>query len=263
MKRLLRSLTIAAVLTTLWIAPSHAGSLLQKQMDFLGTTPGGSMSLVSGGSMLVNNAIINSVEAFPSFKTVKISSGTLDFATGTCKSGCFTTINKKTGTASTTPFFNWGGHLSITGYLPGMDKTLPVQSLLYGTFSPIGLAGGNKNGATVPSASLSSATHRGSFNGSLLISQINPEIYTDFLPYIFQIPSGTGRSYLSEMLVNVSFASSGPVFQGFKQPGTWNGSVLSTDIIVKPTPEPSALFLFALVLLVGAGLLRRRVNFAA
>src|ERR1700704_3939139 len=193
-KRLLRSLLIAAMLTVLWIAPSHAGSLLQKQMDFLGTTPGGSGSMsfnsVSGGTLSIQNALIQSITAFPSFKNLSITNGLLDFVTGTCKTGCFTTINKKTGTASSTPFFNWGGHLSITGDL---GKGNGVQTLLYGTFSPTGLTSGDKNGASVPNASLRSATHKGGFNGSLLITQISPEIYADFFPYIFKAPDSSGR----------------------------------------------------------------------
>ena len=259
-KRLLRFTVIAAMLTALWIAPSRAGSMLQKEMDFMGgNSPGSSMTLVSGGSLSVQNAIIQSITAFPSFKNLGITNGLLDFVTGTCKSGCFTTINKKTHTASTLEFFNWGGHLSITGKLAGMSSP---ETLLYGTFSPDGLSSAAKNGSAVPSASLNSATHKGGFNGSLLISQINPAIYAAFFPYIFQVPSGSGRSYISEIDVNVNFAATGPL-SGFKQPGNWSGSVASTDIIVKPTPEPSGVFLLASVLLVGAGLLRRRANIVA
>jgi hypothetical protein len=258
-KRLLRPLVIGAMLTALWIAPSHAGSLLQNQIDFMGgNSPGSTMSFaaVSGGTLSIQNALIQSITAFPSFKNLSITNGVLDFVTGTCKTGCFATINKKTGTASTTAFFNWGGHLSITGQLPGMTG---VQTLLYGTFSPTGLNSAAKNGSAVPTASLSTATHKGGFSGSLLISEINPEIYADFLPLLFKAPDSSGFSYISEMFVNVSFASTGPL-SGFKQPGTWSGTVASSDIIVKPTPEPSGLFLLASVLLVGAGLLRRRSN---
>ena len=261
-KRLLRSLVIAAMLTALWIAPSHAGSLLQQQMDFIGgSSPGSTMSFnsVSGATLSINNALIQSITAFPSFKNLSITNGSLDFVTGACIKGCFTTINKKTGTASTTPIFNWGGHLSITGTLPGMTG---IQTLLDGTFSPTGLTSGGKNGASVPNASLSTATHKGGFNGSLLISEINPEIYADFLPYIFKEMDSNGLSYISEMFVNVSFLANGPL-SGFKQPGVWSGTVTSTDIIIKPAPEPSGLFLLASVLLVGAGLLRRRSNFVA
>jgi hypothetical protein len=255
-KRLLRSLVIAAMLMALWIAPSHAGSLLQKQMDFLGSTPGGSglMSFKSviGGTLSIQNALIQSITAFPSFKNLSITNGVLDFVTGTCKTGCFTTINKKTGIASSTPFFNWGGSLVIMGDL---GKGSGVQTLLSGTFDPNGLTSGDKNGPSVPNASLSTAgTHRGGFNGSLLITQINPEIYADFFPYIFKAPDSSGRGYISEMFISLSFAATGPL---------WSGKITSTDIIIKPTPEPSGLFLLASVLLVGAGLLRRRSNFVA
>ena len=260
-KRLLRPLVIAAMLAALWIAPSRAGSLLQKQMDFMGNTPGGSGSMtfnsVSGGTLSIQNTLIQSITAFPSFKNLSITNGLLDFVTGTCQTGCFTTINNKTHTASSTPFFNWGGHLSITGNLGS-----GVQTLLYGTFSPTGLTSGDKNGASVPNASLSTATGKGGFNGSLLITEINPEIYADFFPYIFKVPDSSGRGYISEMFINLSFFATGPL-SGFKQTGVWSGTVTSTDIIIKPAPEPSGLFLLASVLLVGAGLLRRRANFTA
>jgi hypothetical protein len=265
-KRLLRSLMIAAMLTALWIAPGRAGSVIQKQMDFMGTSPSGSglMSLVSGGSLSVQNALIQSIIATPSFMNLSITGGMLDFVTGTCKSGCFTTLNKQTHTYSTTPFFNWGGHLSITGWLPGMTVTPgPAPTLLYGTFSPTGLTSGDKNGLSVPNASLTTAKGgKGGFNGSLFISTINPEIYADFLPYIFKVPDSNGLSYMSEMFITVDFAKMGSL-SGFKQPGVWSGSIGSTDIVVKPTPEPSGLFLLASVLLVGAGLLRRRSNSVA
>jgi len=259
-KRLLRSLVIAAMLTALWIAPSHAGSLLQKQMDFLGgNSPSSTLSYTTGGSLSVQNAIISSITAFPSFKKLGITGGLLDFLTATCMTNCQTTPVKNTKSFAATPIFNWGGHLSITGLLPGM--TGPPQTLLYGTFSPNGLNSAGKNGSAQPSASLSTLG-KGGFNGSLLITQINPEIYTDFLPYIFQVPDSSGRSYMSEMFLTLSFTTTGLGTKG-KVLGNWTGSVASTDILVKPTPEPSGLFLLASVLLVGAGLLRRRANFAA
>jgi hypothetical protein len=259
-KRLLRSLVIAAILTALWIAPSHAGSLLQKQMDFMGgNSPGSTLMYATGGALSVQNAIISSITAFPSFKTLSITSGLLDFMTGTCLTNCSTTINKKTGAASATPIFNYGGGLTIMGQMAGMTG---VQTLLSGTFSPNGLTSGAQNGPSVPSASLNTATKKGGFSGSLLITQINPEIYHDFLPYMFTAPDPSGRSYISEMFINVSFLATGPL-NGFKQPGVWSGTIASTDIVVKPTPEPSGLFLLASVLLVGAGLLRRRSNFVA
>ena len=253
-KRLLRSLVVAAIFTALWVAPSHAGSMLQKQMDFLGNVSGGSFMYTPGplGNLMVTNANIGSITAFPSFDTLKITDGFLNFATGTCKAGCVTHTNKGISTAN--PSFNWGGYLKITGELPGMSS--PV-TLLYGMFSPTGLTSGDKNGLSVPNASLTTKGHKGGFNGSLQITEINPLIYSEFLPYIFNVPSGNGRSYMSEMMVDVNFATTGPL------PHIWTGVVSSTDIIVKPTPEPSGLFLLASVLLVGAGLLRRRANFVA
>jgi len=261
-KRLLRSFVIAAMLTALWIAPSHAGSLLQKQMDFLGgNSPSSTLSYTTGGALSVQNAIISSITAFPSFKKLGITGGILDFATAACLMNCQTTPLNKAHTAfAATPIFKWGGHLSITGLLPGMTG-LP-QTLLYGTFSPNGLNSAGKNGTAAPSASLSTATHKGGFNGSLVISEINPAIYTDFLPYLFQVPSGNGRSYMSEMWLSLNFTAIGPGTKGHVL-GNWTGAVASTDILVKPTPEPSGLFLLASVLLAGAGLLRRRSKVAA
>jgi hypothetical protein len=259
-KRLLRSAVIAAMLTTLWIAPSRAGSLLQKQMDFLGgNSPSSTLSYTTGGSLSVQNAIISSITAFPSFKKLGITNGLLDFVTATCLTNCQTTFVKNTNSFAATPIFNWGGHLIITGHLAGMTG---VQTLLSGTFSQNGLNSAGKNGSAPPSASLSTASHKGGFNGSLDITSINPEIYADFLPYIFQVPSGTGRSYMSEMWLSLNFTATGPGTKGHVL-GNWTGAVASTDILVKPTPEPSGLFLLASVLLVGAGLLRRRANLTA
>jgi len=257
-KRLLRSLVIAAMLTALWIAPSHAGSLLQTQMDFMGgKSPGSALTYTTGGSLSVQNAIISSITAFPSFKNLSISNGLMDFLTGTCMTNCQTTSTK--GTFSATPIFNYGGHLNITGLLPGMTGS--PQTLLDGTFGPNGLNSAGKNGSAQPSASLSTSG-KGGFNGSLLITYINPEIYMDFLPLIFKAPDSSGRGYMSEMFLNLSFTTTGLGTKG-KVLGNWTGSVGSTDVLVKPTPEPSGLFLLASVLLVGAGLLRRRSNFVA
>jgi hypothetical protein len=206
-----------------------------RQIDFTGGK-GGSMSfaLGMGNSLNVTGAPINGVTQFPSFDFFPIVGGLLNLSTGPCETGC-TKFNNKSGTS--TLFFDDGGSLSIVGEIPSIGINSST-TLIKGFFDSNGIEKHETN------SFLNSKTGHGGINGYLDITFIDPTIVQ-----ALNLLGGNGHGFLSEMFINLSFD---------RNRLTWNGSVNSTDLIIKPAPEPSSLFLLGSGLLGAAGLLRRK-----
>jgi hypothetical protein len=243
------------IVGTVGTMSANAASLLQKQFDLTGgpsTASDLSFTTGVGSSLAITDAWITAMEAFPSSKIVKITDGSLSFTTAGCFKGCSATVTTKG--VQQQAYFNYGGSLTLTGEVPGL--TSPV-TLLTGAFAS-GLNSAAKPGTDQPFVSLSTVTHTGSFNGSLAITDINSAVYAAFAPLVFQVPSGTGQSYISMMTINLDFSQLGPTFRHSVN-GIWNGNVNGTDILIRPVPEPLSLVLFATALFTVATLLRRKI----
>jgi hypothetical protein len=252
---------IALIVAGLVAAPARATSLPpQRELDFLGGA-GGSLSYTTGlsptHSLSITDALILSVEAFPAFKTLPIANGTMDFMTAPCLTGCQATAVP--GGFQSTPFFNFGGSLTIFGQLAGMSSP---ETLLSGTFANVAVPGSHP--AQQPNASLhyrigNPQASTGGFNGSLGITFVNPAVYNAFLPLMFQFPGNSANGYISEMYIHLSFLDTSPITHHITN-GTWSGGVASSDILIKPVPEASGLLLFGSAMIAVAGLLRRKLS---
>jgi PEP-CTERM motif len=261
---------VTTVIAAALVGPPASGKSRPRDIDFLGsgTTPGGKLTYTTepGGVLSVTDDPIQKMIASPPSgeSTLTVTDGSLSFTTGPCVTGCFTRVSGK-GTASspysysaTSTFADTGtntGKLILTGEIAGMTSP---QILLEGTFGP-GLNSAAKPGESAPYISMSSKG-TGGFSGSLEITDINQTIFQDFeaLGVLFSGPTGDGSSYMSTMLMSLSF-SPGGVVVNHQTTGTWSGQVTSADLDVDPTPEPSSLLLMGSVLLVAAGFLRRRL----
>jgi hypothetical protein len=207
-----------------------------KQIDFTGGK-GGVMSfqLGMGNSLSVNSAPIGNLVQFPSFFNFPIIGGFLNLTTGACESGC-TKFNNGSGTS--TLFFDDGGSLSIFGEIPSIGIN-SVTQLITGTFDSNGMETHETN------SFLNSKTGKGGINGYLNITLIDPTIVQ-----ALNLLGGNGHGFLSEMFVTLSFD---------RNRQTWNGNVDSTDLIIKPAPEPVSLLLLGSGLIAVAALMRRKV----
>src|SRR4029077_808206 len=227
-----------ALLTLVILAPqASADNLLiaqGRQIDFSGGA-GGSVNfkLGLGNSLNVTGAPITSLVQFPSFLNFPVVGGLLNMSTGACESGC--TKVSKAGTS--TLFFDDGGSLSIVGEIPSIGINT-MTTLVTGFFDSNGIENHETN------ASLNSKTHHGGIDGYLDISFIDPTIVQ-----ALNLLGGNGHGFISEMFLNLSFNSDSQ---------SWNGGINSTDLDIKPTPEPGSLFLLGASLLGAAGILRRK-----
>jgi hypothetical protein len=207
-----------------------------RQIDFSGGA-GGSVSykLGNGNSLFVTGAPISNLQQFPSFLNFPVVGGLLNLTTGACESGC-TKFNKGSGTS--TLFFDDGGSLSIVGEIPSIGINT-MTTLITGFFDSNGIENHETN------ATLNSKTKHGGIDGYLDISFINPTIVTEL-----NLLGGSGHGFISEMFINLSFNTNNQ---------SWNGNINSTDLIIKPSPEPSSLFLLGSGMLGVAGFLRRKL----
>jgi hypothetical protein len=255
MKNKMFGFGVIALMTAALIAVPARATSLQHQLDFSGGV-GGSLGFTTaiGNPFVVTDANVSALFAEPSGAKLPVTDGTLSFMTAGCLTGCFATEIGKTGKYQTNATFYEGGTLTIVGEIPGM--TAP-ETLLMGTFALVTDPLTHK--PAVPHAALSSKTGTGGFSGTLGVTGINPQIYTDFLPLMFQNPTGGGNGFLSELTINLSFLASAPVVN-HNTVGTWSGNIKSSDLIVRPTPEAPSLLLLGSALVAVAGFLRRKLN---
>ena len=233
------SLVVCAALSTV----ASAGSIpVGKQMDFSGGT-GGTFSYTPGvgDTASVKNAPITKVIGFPSFLSLSITDGTLDFTTGPCIATCGSQTNKKTGVTTSVPQF---------GQSPSGGLTL------YGGIAALGIADGTAliDGIFVPNgkhpaAGFSLTTKPGAnsgMDGYLQVLSINPALLT----YFNMNPAFTGgKGHLTELLLDLSFVTN-----------SWNGTIDHSDLLVDPAlPEPPSLLLFGSSILLAAYLLRKKL----
>jgi len=207
-----------------------------RQIDFSGGK-GGSMNftLGNGNALTVTGAPISSLVQFPSFLNFPVVGGLLNMSTGPCESGC-TKFNNKSGTS--TLFFDDGGSLSIVGEIPSIGINSPT-TLITAFFDSNGIENHEAN------ASLNNKTGHGGVDGYLNVNFIDPTIVQ-----ALNLLGGNGHGYLSEMFINLTFNANN---------NSWNGSINSTDLNIKPTPEPSSLLLLGSGMLGVAGFLRRKL----
>ncbi len=250
MKRFVAALGVFALMGFgLLSVTAHAGSLPPgKRIDFGTTQTGGTISYPTGkgSSFSVMNAPITFAQQGPSDMLFAITGGTLDMTTGGCLKGC--KFNSKTSAINS--FFADGGVISIFGSMPELPGD-PHGLLFQGTFnSTLGskLLGHKACPETNVSLSSKGGVKSGGLNGCVQATLFNQQLLADLnFP-----PDNGGQGYFGELFFNLSYS-----------PTTgWSGGIKNTDISVIPTPEPSSLVLFGSVLLVGAGLLRRKFRTA-
>lgn len=231
---------IAIFCLTLLSSPARAGSVpAGKELDFSGGK-GGSFSYMIGlgDTASVKNAPENTVISFPSFLSLVIQDGTLDFTTGPCIATCGE--QTKGGIESSVPQFGKGGGLTLYGGIPSLgipDGT----ALLSGVFVPF-------RGQTAVGMSLSSNPNVSSGMTAMLeVLSINPAL----LAYFNFHPNFTGgNGTLSDLLLQLAFVSP-----------TWNGTIKSSDLLVDPAlPEPPTLILLGSAMLFMAYLFRRKIG---
>ena len=244
-KRPLETAVTALIALVLLAVPAKAGSIIPsgQAIDFSSTTfpgginhPGGSLSFTQGigNALSVLNApmeqLIGGHGPSPTGR-YGIQGGFLDFLTGGCYSGCTKIVNGQQG-----PNFSNGGSLVISGAIPSLGISSSTD-LIKGTFFNF-----NKN---VPATHATLHTNgNGGLFGYLDITFIDPTLVT-----ALHLLGGTGAGHLTEMFFKLNFTTSS---------STWNGSIKSSDLIIVPVPEPTALILMGSALLMGAGLLRRK-----
>jgi len=255
MKTRVLAFGMMALVTMALLGLSTGATSLQHQLDFMGGG-GGSLSFTTaiGNPFTVTNANIGALFAEPSGAKLPVTGGTLSFTTAGCATGCFAAQIGTTGKYQTNATFNEGGTLTIVGEIPGM--TAP-ETLLMGVFALVTDPLTHK--PAPPHAALSTKTGTGGFSGTLGVTDINPQIYTDFLPLMFQNPTGGGHGFLSELTINLSFLATTKVVN-HKTVGTWSGTIGSSDLIVRPAPEAPSLLLLGSALVGVAACLRRKVN---
>ena len=236
-KKLLGVGAVALIAFAVLAPLASADSLIVqgRQIDFSGGAGGAvSFALGNGNSLFVTGAPISSLVQFPSFMNFPVVGGLLNLTTGGCETGC--TKVSKAGTS--TLFFVDGGSLSIVGEIPSIGINSPT-TLITAFFDSKGIENHEAN------ASLNSKTGHGGIDGYLNITMIDPTIVQ-----ALNLLGGSGNGYISEMFLRLSFNANNQ---------SWNGSINSTDLIIKPSPEPSSLFLLGSSLLGAAGFLRRKL----
>lgn len=223
--------------------PAKAGSIgtgkQGKEIDFKGGT-GGTFSYQTGlgDTASVKNAPENTVISFPSFLSLTIQDGTLDFTTGPCIATCGeSTIG---GVESSVPQFGQGGGLTLYGGIPSLGIS-DGTALIDGVFVPF-------RGQTAVGMSLSSNPNvQSGMTGMLEVLSINPAL----LAYFNFNPSFTGgKGTLSDLLLELAFISP-----------SWNGQIRSSDLLLDPAlPEPPTLILLGTAMLFMAYLFRRKIG---
>jgi hypothetical protein len=231
---------IPAFCFALLSTPAKAGSIPPgKDLDFRGGKGGTfSYTIGSGDTATVKNAPENTVISFPSFLSLTIQDGTLDFTTGPCIATCGeSTIG---GVESSVPQFGQGGGLTLYGGIPSLgipDGT----ALIDGVFVPF-------RGQTAVGMSLSSNPNvQSGMTAMIEVLSINPALlaYFNFNPSF----SG-GKGTFSDLLLELAFISP-----------SWNGQIKSSDLLVDPAlPEPPSLILLGSAMLFMAYLFRRRLG---
>lgn len=249
MKRIVAALGVFALMGFgLLSVTAHAGSLPPgKRIDFGTTTTGGTIGYPTGkgSSFSVMNAPITFLQQGPSDKLFAITGGTLDMTTGGCLKGC--KFNSKTSAINS--FFADGGVISIYGSMPELPGD-PNGLLFQGTFNSLlgSKVLGHKACPQTNIALSSKGGKTGGLSGCVQATEFNQQLLADLnFP-----PSNGGQGYFGELFFNLTYS-----------PTTgWSGGIKNSDLSVVPTPEPSSLVLFGSVLLVGAGLLRRKFRTA-
>ena len=259
MSRTFAGFVVVALLAVGLVAtPANAGSVLPKgpAIDF------GSIS--EPGNVQHSGGMVNFTEGFGNAFTVvnapiyqlrapvgshgpsknglyAVTSGALNITTGPCISGCVGI--SKTGFQGV-DFSGTGSSLTLTGAIAGLGITSP-EMLIEGVFDNLG----SSNPAT--HVSLNKGTNpkhpgTGGMTGYLDITYINPLIVE-----MLHLQGSIGEGRISEMYFNLNFMS------GSK---SWTGPILSSDLNVVPTPEPTNLMLLGTALLAAAWITRRKVR---
>ena len=218
---ILCSLAVAGL--TMLPSAARAGSVPPgKDIQFLGGSGGTfTYSIGVGSTAGVHGAPMDTVISFPSFTSLGIDSGQLDFTTGPCIATCGeATVG---GFAQSVPQFGAGGGLTLYGGIPSLGIA-DGTALIDGTFVPFTDAGGH----THPAAAFSLFANPGKtsgMDGYLQILSVNPEL----LSFFNFNPSFTGgEGHLSELLLQLTFVAP-----------TWNGQIEHSSLLVDPAlPEP-------------------------
>jgi len=254
-KRILKFACLLVVGIAMAMLPTYAGPILPKHggIDFSSNTfpggvshPGGNVNFTEGfgNHFTVMNAPIYQLHAAhgPAQNgQYAVTDGLLDVTTGQCVAGC-TSISG--GGLAGLNFNGVGSSLKLTGEVASLGITSD-QTLIQGFFNDLG---GSEPATHV---SLSKGTSKknpnnGGMTGYLEITYINPALVS-----MLHLPFGSGEGELTEMYFNLNF---------FSPTSTWSGQVMSSDLNVIPTPEPTNLMLLGTALLAAAWITRRRVR---
>lgn len=235
---------IAVLCLALLPSPARAGSIgtsksKSKEIDFKGGAGGTfSYTIGTGDTADVTNAPENTVISFPSFLSLAIQDGTLDFTTGPCISGCHE--GTQGGFDYSVPQFGKGGSLTLYGGIPSLGIKDGTE-LIEATFVPF-------RGQTAVGMSLSANPHAASGMTAMLeVLSINPALLAYFN---INAHFTGGKGSLSDLLMRLAFVSP-----------SWNGEIKSSDLLIDPAlPEPPSLILLGTAMLFMAYLIRRKIG---